>query len=137
VAFTQNTLCFFWQADYGNGQSLDIFYRNVEVPPVVISAPEVVEIPSQFRLLQNFPNPFNPQTTIDYQLAERAPVSITIFNSLGQAVKQFTHVSQPAGRYSIHWDGTDVQGQVVVSGIYFCRLEAGHFQATRKLLFLK
>ncbi|MBN2028606.1 S8 family serine peptidase [bacterium] len=94
-------------------------------------------VPDQFYLSQNFPNPFNPETNIRYQLKVRGPVAITIHNALGQRVKTVVNEVQPAGRYTVIWNGESDSGAMVGSGIYFLRMETPGFVQTRKMVFLK
>jgi len=94
-------------------------------------------LPDRFALAQNFPNPFNPLTTISYQTPQSATVSLAIYNLFGQKVRTLVSTQQPANYYSVIWNGTNDAGQSVASGIYFYRLEAGDFQAVRKMVFLK
>jgi len=98
--------------------------------------------PSATRLLPNYPNPFNPETWIPYQLAEDTHVRIRIFNSLGQLVRVFDLGEQQAGAYlkkgkTAYWDGKDAFGQQVVSGVYFYQLQASDFTAVRQMAILK
>ncbi len=93
-------------------------------------------------LLQNFPNPFNPETWIPYRLAEDASVTLTISDLTGQVVRTFKVGHQPAAVYdskeqAIYWDGRNDTGEPVSSGIYFYHLQAGDFAATKKLIILK
>jgi hypothetical protein len=93
-------------------------------------------------LLQNFPNPFNPETWIPYVLADDAPVTIGIYDVQGQLVRQLTLGGQPADSYlnrenAAYWDGKDQFGEPVSSGVYFYTLDAGTFQATRRMVILK
>ena len=93
-------------------------------------------------LLQNFPNPFNPETWIPYTLAHDAPVNIGIYDIRGQLVRQMELGQQPAGSYLDHetaayWDGKDQFGEAVSSGVYFYTLKADTFQATRRMVILK
>ena len=93
-------------------------------------------------LLQNFPNPFNPETWMPYRLASNVPVSIQIFNVKGQLLRELNLGEQKAGSYltrdtSAHWDGRDQVGEAVSSGVYFYTLQAGTFQTTRRMLVLK
>ncbi|UCE18793.1 MAG: right-handed parallel beta-helix repeat-containing protein [Gemmatimonadota bacterium] len=89
-------------------------------------------IPTEFYLSQNYPNPFNPVTTIEYALPEAAQVRIKVYNIIGQVVKVLINSSQPAGFHSIQWNTSGL-----ASGVYFYRLEAGQFVATKKMLLLK
>jgi hypothetical protein len=93
--------------------------------------------PSDFGLSQNRPNPFNPVTTIRYAVAEEGPLSIRIYNVLGQQVITLVEGIRPAGYHEVSWDGTDTRGQEVASGIYFYRMEAGDFGVTKRMILLK
>ena len=99
---------------------------------------DIQTTPTEFALLQNFPNPFNPETTIGYELAESADVTLQIYNVVGQVVRTLM-VSEPqlVGRYQVRWDGMDDRGVPVSSGIYFYQISAGKFQDVRKLMLLK
>ena len=98
---------------------------------------EQVMPPARFQLLPNYPNPFNARTTISYQLPQRAPVKLSVYNIAGQPVKQLVAGRQEAGRYQVFWEGRDALGERVGSGVYFYRLDAGGYQQTRRLLLLK
>ena len=100
------------------------------------------EIPSDTMLLPNYPNPFNPETWIPYQLADAADVSIFIYNTLGQPVRHLEIGHRHAGRYVEHsdaayWDGRNDAGELVTSGVYFYSIEAGEFSASRKMVIGK
>jgi hypothetical protein len=99
-------------------------------------APSVI-LPESFSLAQNAPNPFNPQTRIDYDIPKATNVKLEIFNVLGQQVKTLVNDFQEAGAKSVIWDGRDNSGYTVSSGIYFYRMEAGDFSMTRKMMMLK
>jgi hypothetical protein len=113
------------------------------VQPEKINLPEKPEtMPEKTVLLTNYPNPFNPETWIPYWLAEDANVTLTIYNTKGQLIRTISLGHQAAGRYesksqAIYWDGRNDLGERVVSGVYFYRLTAGDYTATRKLLILK
>ena len=94
-------------------------------------------IPTQYSLEQNFPNPFNPTTHIQYALPEMTRVKIVIYNMLGQKVRTFDFGQQAPGRYTITWDGKTQNGALVSSGVYFYRLESAKFTQTKKLLLIK
>lgn len=94
--------------------------------------------PEDFALANNYPNPFNPQTTIKYQLPEAADVKLEIYNVVGQVVRTLVADHQTAGRYVVQWDASNDNGQPLSSGIYFYRIQAGgEFQQVKKMLLLK
>ncbi len=90
-------------------------------------------------LLPNFPNPFNPETTINYRLAGNTDqeTKLVIYNAIGQEIRTLVQKVQPAGEYVVHWDGTDNLGQKVSSGIYMYHLTSGDFSQTRRMMLLK
>ena len=88
-------------------------------------------------LLFNYPNPFNPTTTLRYNLAEAGEVHLTIYNTLGQQVRSLVDELQPAGYYSITWDGKDQQGRDAATGVYIYRLIAGELFEARKLTLIR
>ena len=99
-------------------------------------------IPEETLLLRNYPNPFNPETWIPYQLAHAADVTLTIYDMNGQVVRRLALGHQAAGMYrsrsrAVYWDGRNHLGESVASGLYFYTLTAGEFSATRRMLILK
>ena len=93
-------------------------------------------------LLQSYPNPFNPEVWIPYELAEQTTVSIQVYNASGKLVRTLDLGVQPRGRYTsmekaAYWDGRNQAGESSASGIYFYALKAGEFAATRKMVILK
>ena len=98
--------------------------------------------PTETALYPNYPNPFNPETWIPYQLAESADVALTIYAVDGSVVRTLTLGHQPVGIYqdksrAAYWDGKNARGESVASGVYFYTLKAGDFSATRKMLIRK
>jgi hypothetical protein len=93
--------------------------------------------PEIFGLADNYPNPFNPETTLKYQLPEAADVKLEVYNVVGQVVRTLVASHQNAGRYVAQWDATNDNGQPLSSGIYFYHIQAGDFQKTKKMLLLK
>ncbi len=93
--------------------------------------------PSRFMLSQNYPNPFNPVTTIEYYLPKSALVKLSVYNILGQKVRNLVNEYQTAGIKRMSWDGKDETGNSVASGIYFYKLSASDFAETRKMLLIK
>ena len=99
-------------------------------------------LPQQTQLHPNYPNPFNPETWIPFQLHKSARVHVSIYDTLGREVRQFDLGHQPAGYYqtrerAVHWDGRNQIGERVASGTYFYRLEADDFVSLRRMVVLK
>lgn len=90
-----------------------------------------------FELAPNYPNPFNPETTIRYQVARSVKVNITIYNVLGQKVRTLVDASRPAGAHRIVWNGKDERGLGLPTGMYFYKMKAGEFVQVRKMLLLQ
>ncbi|HXX62577.1 MAG TPA: FlgD immunoglobulin-like domain containing protein [Bacteroidota bacterium] len=93
--------------------------------------------PLTYSLSQNFPNPFNPSTVINFSIAKRGLVRLDIFDILGKLVTTLANQDMAAGEYRVVWDGADANGAKVSSGIYFYRIEAGSFNSVRKMLLIK
>ena len=93
--------------------------------------------PKETALLPNYPNPFNPETWIPYQLASPTDVNISIYTSDGKLVRTFTIGNKPVGKHQVHWDGNNAYGEKVASGIYFYTLRAGNYTTTRKMSIRK
>jgi hypothetical protein len=88
-------------------------------------------------LSANHPNPFNPSTTIEYSIADDSPVSMAIYNINGQLIRTLVREFQRNGTYSVIWDGKNSDGRSVESGVYFCRIVAGSFKQSKKLILLR
>ena len=106
------------------------------------SATRETQLPEKTSLLANYPNPFNPETWIPYQLAKPADVTLTLYDIQGRVVRHLDLGHQRAGMYhsrsrAAYWDGRNAQGEPVASGVYFYTLKAGDFTATRKMLIRK
>jgi hypothetical protein len=89
------------------------------------------------RLGDNYPNPFNPTTTIDYSISKDGPVSINIYNVNGQLVRTLVNEFKPKGQYSVVWNGKHEHGTSVTSGMYFYRMQTAGFVKTKKLVLLR
>ena len=94
-------------------------------------------LPQKFTLEQNFPNPFNPFTTLRYDLPEDALVNITIYDMLGREVKTLVNTTQDAGFKSVVWNATNDHGKPVSAGVYLYQIQAGDFVQTKKMVLLK
>jgi len=94
-------------------------------------------IPGKYALLPNYPNPFNPMTTIIYDLPISTHVQMTIYDILNRQVKQIVDTQKPAGQHKVTWDATNDHGELVAAGLYFCRMEAEDFVNVIKLALVK
>jgi hypothetical protein len=94
-------------------------------------------LPLQFLLEQNFPNPFNPSTLIRYQLSARGPVQLVVYDLLGRLVTTLVNAIEGSGSHSVVWDGRDVHGDEMSSGIYFYRLKSESSVTSKKMVLLK
>jgi hypothetical protein len=104
----------------------------------IVSVEDQKLVPTVYSLDQNYPNPFNPTTSIRYQLPKTSTVTLVIYNMLGQPIRTLiSGQQQEAGYYNLTWDGTSDFGQVVSSGMYIYRIQAGDFVATKKMALLK
>jgi len=106
------------------------------IPPTSVSDNRNIFV-ANFDLSQNFPNPFNSNTMIQYQIPEAADVELTIYNVLGQSVRNLVQKKQATGRYAVEWDGKDNAGRNVPSGMYVYQLTAGDYQAAKRMILLK
>ena len=94
-------------------------------------------IPNDFVLLQNFPNPFNPTTSIGYQLQSASSVAVTIYDLMGNVVNNLFSGAESPGYKSINWDATNNNGDLVSSGIYFYKLQVGESFEIKRMMYLK
>lgn len=95
------------------------------------------ELPTRFELGANYPNPFNPTTTLHYDLADAGQVRLIVYNVMGQQIRVLVNQPQEAGGYRVEWDATDASGQRVAPGLYRYRLVAGDQAAVGKMLLIK
>jgi len=110
-------------------RSRQVFYKY---PIPATGVDEKGILPSSFSLEQNYPNPFNPATTIDYPVPQTGPVTIKVFNALGQEVATLVNELRAAGTYRETFDATSLS-----SGVYIYRMQSGNFAESKKMLFLK
>jgi hypothetical protein len=129
----QGTYTYYATAMFGTTESepsnsfVHITTPNPENPPAAI----------EIALLGNYPNPFNPSTSISFQLKEAGPVRMDIYNQKGQLLRTLLNATKAPGLHSVTWDGRDAAGNPSASGIYLYRLSAGSYTSTRKMLMLK
>nr|MBC8346245.1 T9SS type A sorting domain-containing protein [Candidatus Neomarinimicrobiota bacterium] len=98
---------------------------------------KVISVPTEFALHDNYPNPFNPSTTLRFDLPEVSDATITIYNMLGQSVRTFKMIGKSAGYHAIVWNATNNRGEQVGAGLYFYQLRSGDFVKTKKMVLLK
>ena len=98
---------------------------------------DTVEIPETLKIITNFPNPFNPSTTIQFTMPKSGTVSMTIYSSTGQKVREIVSGFRSVGTQTVSWDGKDDAGMSVSSGLYFARLVSNNHTATARMLLLK
>ena len=103
--------------------------EDIENEPI----PSIIET----RLFSNYPNPFNPTTTISFDISTESIVKIDVYNIRGQRVKSLVDEYYQVGRYTIDWNGTDDNGKNVSSGLYFYQMRVGDFIQTRKMIMMK
>ena len=111
------------------------FWRWVRAPVVDVAPPEPSAV-TQFALYPCVPNPFSGQTTIRYAIPSHADVRLQIYDVAGRLVRVLVSGARDPGSYVVPWDGRDGTGRREVSGIYFYRIEAGRFVATRRLVLI-
>jgi len=145
IASSCDTACF----DGGWRSSTEYFYKVSAVDvhgnesgcallkPSDIDGVREMGTPLMSTLAQNFPNPFNPTTKIEFELVEPTKVGLRIYDAAGHLVKVLVDERLPAARHQRTWDGRDDAGRQVASGIYFYRLEAGAFESTRKMILVR
>lgn len=125
-----NSLAISWSASEGYGSPGRVNTRFVNLR-------NDVRTPTQFQVFDNFPNPFNPTTTISYELPIDGMVNITIYDLVGRTVKTFVNGKQTAGFKSYQWNATNDNGEAVTAGVYFYAVTAGDYAQTKKMVLLK
>jgi hypothetical protein len=124
-------------------QRVQIGVADAFVTKLAISMPTAIDnhdanLPTTFELHQNYPNPFNPATTIEFSLPTFAPVTLSIYNTLGQEVRTLLeNTPYRAGHHRVRWDARDQHGRPVASGIYLYQIQAGSFVQVKKMLLVR
>ena len=103
----------------------------------ILKVPNINVPANNFKLKDNYPNPFNPLTTISYELLTDEIVNIVIYDLIGKKINTLTSGFQTAGSKSVNWNATNNQGQPVSAGVYLYSIEAGDFRQTKKMILLK
>ena len=121
---TQDNICYFDNISFSPSNSVGIDNKSETLP-------------QGFALEQNFPNPFNPFTTLRYDLPEDALVNITIYDMMGRQVKTLINGLQTPGYKTVQWDATNDKNRPVSAGLYLYTIQAGEFRQTKKMVLLK
>jgi len=111
--------------------------RAVPLSLSATAVEEVVELPTEFALKPNYPNPFNPETTIEFALPKTSKVTLTIYNLTGQLIQELVKAEYSAGYQRVIWNGRDFNGNSVGSGVYIYTLKADNFSQTRKMILMR
>ncbi len=130
---------YYWRVCGNNPAGSSIFSDIWQFSTTPLSSIDMENnlIPKHYALLPIYPNPFNPVTTITYHLPEKADVSLMIYNSMGQSVRELVSANQLAGEYKMIWDGRDNQSASVTSGLYICFFKAGNRVFSQKILLIR
>ena len=97
----------------------------------------VSDLPNSFLIHQNFPDPFNPITTVRYELTEDSFVDVTVYNMIDNVVRNLINTNHSSGYKSIQWDATNNQGEPVSTGVYLYKIQIGYLVDTKKMVLLK
>ena len=133
--------------NYRSGLLWDTFMANTEVQPMLnaigfvpdstTDVEDEISTVSDFRLIGNYPNPFNPSTIIVFNIPKTQSIQLIIYNSLGQVVREIVKEELPSGLNEIVWNGNDQRGKLVVSGVYFYRIKSDKTFLTGKMILTK
>lgn len=137
VTITGNMQIRFVVEDVGADSRVEAGLDDFRIDDIVVSVDDPGHVPAAYSLSQNFPNPFNPATTIQYSLRANGPVKLKIYDMLGHEVKTLVNDNRPAGTHQAVWDGSDRFGKQAASGVYFYKIETPGFSKTMKLVLMK
>ena len=110
---------------------------NVEIDAPTSTNNENNEVVAISSLEGNYPNPFNPETTIAFSTKENGNISLDIYNIRGQKVRTLLNETKQAGKHTVVWNGKDDNGKNVASGVFFYRMKSGKFSSTKKMILMK
>lgn len=136
-----DTLQLYWRvfaSDYSDFSDAPVMsFRLTTDTTGTATQNELTVVPEAYNLYRNYPNPFNPTTTIQYDMPQTGFVAITVYDMLGNVVQTLVNSTQSSGHYSIQWNGKNQNGQKVASGIYFVQMRAGDYLSTQKMTLLR
>lgn len=112
-------------------------FTRILRPDTLTSVSDNIYFPTVTKLNHNYPNPFNPSTTIKFEINQIIKVSIKIYDTLGKEIKLLLDKDLPTGEYTIQWDGKDDKGNILPGGVYFVQMTAGNYRQTIKSVLLK
>lgn len=128
----QNEAAAVLELQHGESQTIDLPAKTLTLQMSGQSGPPDADLPEKYELAANYPNPFNPATTIRYSLPEQGMVHLAVYNLLGQKVATLINEERPAGHHEVIFDATGFS-----SGVYIYRMQAGHFSTTKKMMLVK
>lgn len=124
-----------WRPGQANPGNFNLVSNPGDVQSTEVK--DITELPSSYRLLNNYPNPFNPSTKIAFEIPQSENVSLKIYNIRGELIRTVTNENLPAGYFEKYWDGKNDNGKEVSSGIYIYRLTAGKFDRSARMVLMK
>lgn len=133
-AYAHQQIRFGIQCVSNDALMLMVDHVRIEAP---VANSDAIVAPLITNLGSNYPNPFNPDTTISYSIKVRSPVNISIYNLKGQLVNALMNEEKPAGHHSVSWSGKDKNGHYVSSGVYFYKMSAGNYRSFKKMILMK
>ncbi len=129
-----------WQINYYSSDAAPLtIYVDAETGELLtgVEAKPVLHQPDRYRLHPNYPNPFNPETTITFELPQSGHVDIAVYNTRGRRIQTLAGRTMSAGAHQLIWNGTDARGKPVVSGVYFCVMRAGGIRQVVKMVLAR
>ncbi len=120
-----------------DGAGYDWISGDFTIQEITTSVLALEEYPKTFALYSNYPNPFNPATTIEFSLPEAGFVTLVVYDITGQKISELVSGEKMPGVHSVVWNGADNTGNKVSSGIYFYRLQAGEFTKTQTMILVR
>jgi hypothetical protein len=138
-AYADSTIriAFYFTSNFDGTVYRGWYIDDIRIDGITAIDKDEILLPTKFKLLQNFPNPFNPSTTIGYELSQTTQIELNIYNISGQKIRTIVTGKHPAGTYQVQWDGKNAIGQEVSSGVYLYRLRTASLVLSRKMLLLR
>ncbi|HEX9934184.1 MAG TPA: GEVED domain-containing protein, partial [bacterium] len=137
VRFRFSTFPYVWVKGFAPDGEVEDYQVTIQQPSTGVNDRKTGAQPGEFKLFPNYPNPFNPSTTIRFDLPKTVHVRLSVYNLLGQEIAVLDDADRTQGAHEVRWDGFDMHHRSVPAGVYIYRLEAGSYGGTGKLLLLK